>query len=114
VTLLLASAALVSGFVLPAQADTGATSQRATSRPGSIQVAMSDFEAFGLAITQPPGDMDYLPRVLEDYRSGDLEEADILKSKLTDPAALALAEWVAIRSRPTLRFERITAFQRDY
>lgn len=108
--LLLASALLA----VPARADSGTTPQTPMARPGSVQVAMSDVEAFGLVGPQPLGDIDYLPRILEGYRSGDMVEADILKSKLTDPAALALAEWVAVRSRPLLRFERVTAFQREY
>jgi soluble lytic murein transglycosylase len=90
----------------------------ASNRPQAtpVRVAASDLEAFGIVIPEviPPGDTDYLPRILADYRNGDVEEADILKSKLKAPAALAVAEWAAIRSGTSLSFNRIVAFQRDY
>jgi soluble lytic murein transglycosylase len=85
--------------------------------PAGPVLAMLDIEAFGIAdspIPMPPSDTDYLPQILEDYRGGDLSEGDILRSKLTQPAALAVAEWVAIRSGAPIGLDRILAFRRDY
>lgn len=82
--------------------------------PGSIEVAVLDAVAFGLLPPQPPGDVEYLSQVLQAYRSGDMIAADILKSKLTQPAARAVAEWFAIRSGVPVGFDRIMAFQRSY
>ena len=102
---------------IPALADTRPSSP--TARPaGSFQVAIADTEALVLeslgSLQEPPGDIDYLPRVIAAYRNGDLSEAEILKSKLADPAAVALAEWVAIRTGSPIGFDRFVAFQRDY
>ncbi|MBW3709900.1 lytic transglycosylase domain-containing protein, partial [Streptomyces griseus] len=41
-------------------------------------------------------------------------EATVLKSKLSDPAAQAEAEWFAIRSGIPVGFERIMTFRQDY
>jgi soluble lytic murein transglycosylase len=119
---LLASVAIISG--LPAWAAVGPNpgfeAQRAKAPAGSIRVAVTDAEAFGLLLTstatayQAPADLDYLPRILESFRSGDIAEADILRSKLSQPAAIALAEWFAIRMGIAVGFDRIAAFQRDY
>jgi soluble lytic murein transglycosylase len=62
----------------------------------------------------PVGDLDHLPNIFKAYRSGDSTEALILKSKLTQPAAHALAEWFAIRSGASMSFGRLDAFQREY
>lgn len=70
-------------------------------------------ESFTPAVTAI-GDVDYLPQILKAYREGDLSEAQILKSKLSQPAAHALAEWFAIRSGIKVGFERIAAFQQTY
>ena len=61
-----------------------------------------------------PGDLEYLPGILKAYRDNDLTEAQILKTKLTQPAAHALVEWFAIRSGFTIGLDRIVAFQKDY
>jgi soluble lytic murein transglycosylase len=113
VALLLASVAFLAmpALASPARAD-GPTGSQATTQTELRPVAVADLA--GLELAQPLADLDFLPRILEDYRTGDMVEADILKSKLTDTSALALAEWVAIRSRTTLRFDRVTAFSRDY
>ena len=60
------------------------------------------------------GDMDYLPQLLKAYRDNDLAEAQILKTKLSGPAAQALAEWFVIRSGMPAGFSRIMAFRQDY
>lgn len=75
--------------------------------------ATGSLEGF-VPLTQPLGDLDYLPQILKAYRSGDLAEALILKSKLTQPGASALVEWFAIQGGIPVGFDRITAFQRDY
>jgi soluble lytic murein transglycosylase len=69
---------------------------------------------FPTIVVQTPTDADYLPHILAAYRAGDVGEADILTSKLTQPASLALAEWFALRSGAIVGFERFTAFERDY
>ena len=90
----------------------------AKHRLEGIRVAASDIEVFGLMasapIAQPPGDLDFLPKIIEAYRKRDFSEADIFESKLADPAALALAEWVAIRTGAPLGFGRLRAFTEDY
>jgi soluble lytic murein transglycosylase len=111
-------AALLAVSVWPAHADL--TPSRPGLRPiaGSVQVAMSDLEAFGLigdptAFARPLGDADYLPKILAAMRDNDFSEAEILKSKLAAPAARAVAEWVAIRMGEPMSLERMIAFQRD-
>ncbi|MBF9232243.1 lytic transglycosylase domain-containing protein [Microvirga alba] len=64
--------------------------------------------------TQALSDADYLPLIFKAYRGDDLAEAHILKSKLSQPAAMALSDWFAIRSGIPVGFDRIMAFQRDY
>ncbi|WP_262270782.1 lytic transglycosylase domain-containing protein [Microvirga yunnanensis] len=61
-----------------------------------------------------PGDLDHLPEIFKAYRDNDLTEAQILKTKLTQPAAQALIEWFAIRSGFSLGLDRMLAFQKDY
>jgi len=61
-----------------------------------------------------PGDLEHLTGIFKAYRDNDLTEAQILKTKLAQPAAHALAEWFAIRSGLPVGFDRIMAFQRDY
>jgi soluble lytic murein transglycosylase len=101
-----------------AHATAGPSSQRVKDPSGSIRVAMADLEAFGLLATapiaQPPGDMDYLPQIIAAYRGGDFVEADILSSKLSQPGALALAEWIAFRTGVPADFDRIQTFRKDY
>jgi soluble lytic murein transglycosylase len=63
---------------------------------------------------QPPTDADHLTRILAAYRAGDAAEAETRKSKLERPAAVAAAEWFAIRSGVALGFERIAAFQQEF
>ena len=61
-----------------------------------------------------PGDLDHLQGILKAYRDNDLPEAQILKTKLTQPAAHALVEWFAIRSGLTTSLDRIVSFRKDY
>ncbi|MGL4975295.1 MAG: lytic transglycosylase domain-containing protein, partial [Bosea sp. (in: a-proteobacteria)] len=59
----------------------------------------------------PEAEMAALDQALTHYRKGKLGEGDKAAESLADPAARALAEWVAIRSLPgVVRFERIVAF----
>jgi len=75
-------------------------------------------EATTLESFTPPskamGDLEQLPLIFKAYRDNDLAEAEILESKLSDPAARAVAEWFAIRSGAPIGFERIMAFRKDY
>ncbi len=59
-------------------------------------------------------DVESLPLIFKAYRGGDWTEALILKSKLSDPAAVALTEWFAIRAAIPVGWARLTAFMRDY
>ncbi|MET0529274.1 MAG: lytic transglycosylase domain-containing protein [Microvirga sp.] len=59
-------------------------------------------------------DLEQLPLIFKAYREGDVTEATVLKSKLSDPAAQAAAEWFAIRSGIPVGFERIMTFRQDY
>src|SRR5215207_1941743 len=61
-----------------------------------------------------PGDLEHLAGIFKAYRDNDLTEAQILKTKLSHPAAQALSEWFAIRSGTPVGFDRIMAFQKDY
>ncbi|MDF2689647.1 MAG: lytic transglycosylase, partial [Microvirga sp.] len=61
-----------------------------------------------------PGDLDHLAGIFKAYRDNDLTEAEILKTKLTQPAARALVEWYAIRSGTPVAFDRSMAFRKDY
>ncbi|MBM6580260.1 lytic transglycosylase domain-containing protein [Microvirga sp. BT689] len=60
------------------------------------------------------GDLEHLAGIFKAYRDNDLTEAQILKTKLSHPAAHALSEWFAIRSGTPVGFDRIMAFQKDY
>ncbi|MBL0402745.1 lytic transglycosylase domain-containing protein [Microvirga aerilata] len=60
------------------------------------------------------GDLDHLPGIFKAYRDNDLPEAEILKTKLSQPGAQALVEWYAMRSGLPVGFDRLTAFQRNY
>lgn len=74
-------------------------------------------EAAILESLAPPkamGDLEQLPLIFKAYRDNDLTEAAILKSKLSDPAAQAVAEWFAIRSGVPAGYEQILAFGRTY
>jgi soluble lytic murein transglycosylase len=75
-------------------------------------------EATTLENFSPPsramGDLEQLPLIFKAYRDNDPAEAAVLKSKLSDPAAQAVAEWFAIRSGIPIGFERIMAFRKDY
>ncbi|WP_210485873.1 lytic transglycosylase domain-containing protein [Microvirga antarctica] len=68
-----------------------------------------------LPVTAAPalGDVALLPLIFKAYRSGDWTEALILKSRLSDPAAVALSEWFAIRGAIPMGFDRLSAFKRD-
>ncbi|MBB4039493.1 soluble lytic murein transglycosylase [Microvirga flocculans] len=60
-----------------------------------------------------PGDLEHLQGIFKAYRDNDLTEAEVLKTKLAQPAAQALAEWFAIRSGLPVGLDRIMAFRRD-
>jgi soluble lytic murein transglycosylase len=108
---LLASGVLLAGVAAATAADQGGNEQR------PIRVAILDVEAFPPVETpEPPPltDLDYLPHIFALYRGGDVAEAEIMRSKLTEPSALALTEWFAIRTGARLGLERLVAFQRDY
>ena len=59
-------------------------------------------------------DLEQLPLIFKAYRDNDLTEAAVLKSKLSDPAAQAVAEWFAIRNGLPIGYGRIMAFRQDY
>ena len=63
---------------------------------------------------KPLADVDHLPRLLKAYRDNDHAEAQILRTKLSGPAARALAEWYVIRSGRPADFDRIAAFRKDF
>jgi soluble lytic murein transglycosylase len=105
--------------VSSAGANTRSSPQRANAGDGSIATPDADAEALGhvpfaIVAVGPPGDEDYLPRILAAYRTGDIAEAEILKSKLEQPAAMAVARWFAIRSGVAAGVDQITAFERDF
>ncbi len=116
VTRLLTSAALLAFAAMGARAE-GPTAQRATLPDGSFQVAVIDEEAFGrlkdLAprLVEGPSQIDLLRQAVEAYRTGDLAAGEALRPKLTDPAAVAVVDWVAIRAGVALPFERIAGFR---
>jgi soluble lytic murein transglycosylase len=58
-------------------------------------------------------DAESLPLIFKAYRSGDWTEALILKSRLSDQAAVALTEWFAIRAAIPVGWARLNAFVRD-
>jgi len=100
---LLASIAAIQLSVLTAQAN--------EAPAGSPQAAaLENFAPPSRAM----GDLEQLPLIFKAYRDNDLTEAAILKSKLSDPAAQAVAEWFAIRSGLPVGYERIMAFRKDY
>jgi soluble lytic murein transglycosylase len=85
-----------------------------------VRLAMLDDVAFGRvsladAIPQAgkPLDLGVLKQALEAYRRGDITEGDKLRAGIADESARALTEWVAIRSTPTVGFDRIAGFLRE-
>jgi soluble lytic murein transglycosylase len=78
---------------------------------------VADDEAFGLmrekapVVAEGPSPVDLLRQAVEAYRSGDVAAAEALRPRLTDPAARATADWVAMRAGVALSFERIAAFR---
>ena len=79
--------------------------------------AMIDDVAFGRlsvedAIPAPGPDLAVLREAIELYRRGDVAGGDRVRAGITDPAAIALTEWLAIRSGAAMSFERIAAFLR--
>jgi soluble lytic murein transglycosylase len=58
-------------------------------------------------------DLDRLKAAIGHYRAGRVAEGDAARSGITDPTALALTEWLAIRSGASLSHARIVAFLRD-
>jgi soluble lytic murein transglycosylase len=109
VTRLLASAALAQVSMLPVQANEG------PPRPPFPDVAVTgSIEASYVPLSEPLGDLDYLPQIFKAYRGNDWTEAAILKSKLAQPGAMALAEWFAIKAGIPMKFDRLMAFRQDY
>ncbi len=120
---LLASVAFVHLSTLAPWAGEAPVPPEAPARPDSGQPAPSpaasrdietpsSLESF--VPVKPLGDLDYLPQILKAYRENDPTEAQILKTKLSQPAAQALTEWYAIRSGSPVGFDRIVAFRQDY
>jgi len=103
---LLASVALVQLSVLAVQAAESPPNPPEQSRQNPL-------ESF-VPPAPVPGDLDHLQGILKAYRDNDLPEAQILKTKLTQPAAHALVEWFAIRSGLTTSLDRIVSFRKDY
>jgi soluble lytic murein transglycosylase len=94
----------------------------APSRAGEApaRLAMLDDVAFGrlslsdaIAPARPGLDLGLLKQAVEAYRKADIAEGDRLRGSITDAAARALLEWLAIRSTTTLPFERIASFMRE-
>jgi soluble lytic murein transglycosylase len=88
--------------------------------PAPIRLAMLDDVAFGrvspadaLPQAGKPLDLAALKQALEAYRRGDVAEGDRLRAGIADESARALTEWVAIRSTPTVGFDRIAGFLRE-
>jgi len=102
---LVTSVALVPCLVFSARAN-----EPSPGTPASPQPTLESF----VPAAPVPGDLDHLPAIFKAYRDNDLTEAQILKTKLTQPAAHALVEWFAIRSGFTTGFDRIMAFRADY
>ncbi|TXN24240.1 lytic transglycosylase domain-containing protein [Methylobacterium sp. WL19] len=60
----------------------------------------------------PDVDLPALRQAIDAYRRGKVSEGDRLRDGFTDPAALALLEWVAIRAGSGIGFERTVSFTR--
>jgi soluble lytic murein transglycosylase len=103
---LLTSVALVQLSTLAVQANETSLPSTGASLPAAL-------ESF-VPANPMPGDLEHLQGIFKAYRDNDLTEAEILKTKLSQPAAHALAEWFAIRSGAPVRFDRIMAFRNDY
>jgi soluble lytic murein transglycosylase len=117
-TRLMASAALIHLAAIAARAEDPSAS--ASGQPSAELVVPAPAglpahtpERF-VPVMETLGDLDYLPMILKAYRGGDWTEAAILRTKLSQPAAIALAEWFAIRSGIPIGFDRLSAFQQDY
>jgi soluble lytic murein transglycosylase len=85
-----------------------------------IRLAMLDDVAFGrvslfdVSPQEPKRlDLGILRQALEAYRRGEIAEGDRLRAPIADETARALTEWVAIRSTPTVGFDRIAGFLRE-
>lgn len=99
---------------IPAETQNKADAAQAAPAPDGVGAsAPATLDGF-VPATKTVGDVDYLPAVFKALRAGEAAEAQILKTKLTEPAAQALAEWFAIRSGLPTGFSRIAAFQQDY
>ncbi|MCB5176121.1 lytic transglycosylase domain-containing protein [Microvirga lenta] len=115
-TRLMASAALVQLSAFAVQADPSpapAQPEAAVAAPAPEGQPAAPAEGF-VPLQKVDGDLDHLPSILKAYRDGDWTEATILKTKLTQPAAVALTEWFAIRGGIPVGFDRMMAFQKDY
>ncbi|MFL4990023.1 MAG: lytic transglycosylase domain-containing protein, partial [Microvirga sp.] len=103
---LVTSVALVPLLVLASHATETPSSTPVPAQPATL-------ESF-VPAAPVPGDLDHLAGIFKAYRDNDLTEAQILKTKLTQPAAHAIVEWFAIRSGLTMSLDRILAFQKDH
>jgi soluble lytic murein transglycosylase len=122
-TRLLASVAFVHLCVFAVQAGEPPAAPEAPARVETAQPALfqpfrdydapSTLESF-VPAAKPVGDLDHLPQLLKAYRDNDLTEIQILRTKLSGPAARALAEWFVIRSGMPADFNRIMAFRQDF
>src|ERR671921_233722 len=98
---LVTSVALVPLLVLASHATETPSSTPVPAQPATL-------ESF-VPVAPVPGDLDHLAGIFKAYRDNDLTEAQILKTKLTQPAAHAIVEWFAIRSGLTMSLDRILA-----
>ena len=113
------SVALLAGAVLALSAAPLRAEEDRGQGAGPVRLAMLDDVAFGrvspadaLPQAGKPLDLGALKQALEAYRKGDVAEGDRLRAGIADEAARALTEWVAIRSTPTVGFDRIADFLR--
>jgi soluble lytic murein transglycosylase len=84
-----------------------------------IQVKSSDADVTGALGGAPPalpsGEMATLRAAITQYESADLSGGDAIARGLSDPAARALAEWIAIRTAPrTTGYPRLIRFLTNY
>ena len=122
-TRLLASVAFVHLCAFAVQASEPPVPPEAPARVEAAQPALfqifrdydapAPLESF-VPAAKPLGDIDHLPRLLKAYRDNDLAEVQILRTKLSGPAARALAEWYVIRSGMPADFDRIMTFRQDF
>lgn len=123
---LLASAAVITLAAVPAQAEparaapSGAPERHLEvasidpaigGRPADKAGAPTEAER---GEPRPDVDLGRLREAIDVYRQGDIAGGDAIKATMTEPAARALLDWLAIRSGAALAFDRVVDFLRDY